>query len=85
MNCSQNLQFVYLKANMKTSLVLLISLALVAYVLASEDVNGPVCSLCEDLVNALEDYIAQGHTADEVKAWVDSVRFITVPLHLVDS
>ena len=59
---------------MKTSLVLLISLALAATIFASEDVNGPICSLCEDLVNALEDYIAQGHTADEVKAWVDSVR-----------
>ena len=79
------MQFDYLKAKMKTSLVLLISLALVAYVLASEDVNGPICSLCEDLVNALEDYIAQGHTADEVKAWVDSVRFIALPIHLADS
>jgi len=57
---------------MKTLTILLITVAFVATSVSAADIGGPICYACETLVNKLEDYISGGHTADEVKAWIDS-------------
>ena len=65
---------------MKTLTILLITVAFVATSVSAADIGGPICYACETLVNKLEDYISGGHTADEVKAWIDSVRSFTLTL-----
>ena len=56
---------------MKLAFLLLISMAFVAT--SADPIKGLECKLCTALVSALENYIDDGHTAEDIKAYIDSV------------
>ena len=50
-----------------------IYVALIAILLAGLSANDLTCNLCIDIVSAIEDFLTDGATQDDIIAWLEQV------------